>query len=73
MRMIGDYAARYGGPPALESPWHLFVGLLRQCARLEARDFLRAIDGPAWSQAGPDGHAQRLLVYQTLTKTAGYD
>ena len=71
MRMIGDYAARYGGPPSPESPWHLFVGLLRQCARFDARDFLRAMDGPLMAQANEPG---RIILYrQQLAKVAGFE
>jgi len=72
MRMVADYAARYGGPPAMESPWHLFVGLVRQCARFDAKDFLRAMDGPLMAQAG--GEANRIILYrQHLVKVAGLE
>ncbi len=50
--LVVDYSERHGGPPRPDQPWLTFVLFLRQHARLEARDLLHAIEGPATAVQG---------------------
>lgn len=72
MGLLADYAECYGHVPAPESPWTLFIGLLRQIGKFEARAYLRSIDGSAFAQPSNEGTGAKLLLRQELVKRAGY-
>lgn len=70
MDVIAEYSARYHGPPDPAMPWLLFTELSRRCARFDARDWLRAIDGPSYAVASlsSEGKGDRLLLRKELVK-----
>ena len=50
-------------------PWLLFVLMAQRCNRFDARDWLRAIDGPILGQSS---EARVVVLKQELAKAAGY-
>ena len=49
--MVVEYAGTYGGPPPPETPWPLFVLLVRGADRFNARQMLSVMNGVAWGAA----------------------
>ena len=64
-------AARYG-IPGPEVSWGEFVIMARRCGRFDARDYLRAMDGPMLAVPS-DTPGPRILLRQELAKAAGYE
>ena len=62
--MMAEYAHAYGGPPRPETPWPMFMALLKRAPTFEARAFLRHMDATLWAigQAfsKPDGAALQM-------------
>ncbi len=62
--MIAEYAAYYGGPPAGDLPWPLFLALVHRTGRFEARrlltlfDSVRSAIGAALSGEGGIGETE---------------
>lgn len=57
MDLVAAYAARYGGVPRDEQPWHEVMGLAERIGGIEARQLLLTADGMALSRPVPDGYA----------------
>ena len=72
MDVIAEYTERYKHLPDPAMPWGLFVELSRRCGKYEARDWLRAIDGPSFAVESlvPEGQGQRMLFRKALVEQA---
>lgn len=46
--VIAEYAHMYGGPPAPDLPWQLFLALSKRASRFDARRLLGVMDGTAY-------------------------
>ena len=49
--LVVEYALAYGGPPAPDLPWPLFILLCREAGRAQARSLLTSMNGTAWAIA----------------------
>jgi hypothetical protein len=52
-------------------PWLQFVMMAQRCTRFDARDYLRAIEGPAFSLP-TENAGQRIVIHRELMQQAGY-
>lgn len=68
---MAEYAAAYGGPPAPDMPWPMFVLLLERTPRFEARVRLGLVDSVAMAiGAAFGGGAQTGLDRDRLYRAA---
>lgn len=67
-----DYSATHGGPPAPWVPWLFFIAAVRQHSRIEARQLLCAIEGPATALAAMfgEGGGEQQLRLRVLERVA---
>lgn len=70
MDLVFEYAKCYGGPPGPTLSWALFLEGVRRTARFNAREMLRAIDGPsvAVSMLSSEGAGERHLMRARLER-----
>ncbi|HWP38948.1 MAG TPA: hypothetical protein VNL18_15485 [Gemmatimonadales bacterium] len=67
-----EYAARYGGPPRPDQPWHQVLALMARIGRFAARDILRVVEGTFLARPPEDEFSagQRQLRLDQLERYA---
>lgn len=71
--MLASYARAYGGPPAADSPWPLFLTLAAKAEQLDARDQLRFYDAVTGAIGAAFGGGSASKTERDLLVRRAYD